>query len=64
MQKILNNVFNVGVDDKKIDLFEGMYRVPDGVTYNSYVIKDNKTAVIDTVDAEFEKEWLDNVKEV
>lgn len=64
MQEILKDIFNVGVKDNKIDLFEGMYKVPDGVTYNSYVIKDKKTAVIDSVDAEFESEWLENVKKV
>lgn len=56
------DIIYVGVDDKQIDLFEGMYEVLYGVSYNSYVIKDNKTAVVDTVDASFEKEWLENVE--
>jgi len=52
----------VGVEDSSIDLFEGMYKVPDGVTYNSYVVMDKKTAVIDSVDAHFADEWLSNVE--
>lgn len=62
MKKITNDIIYVGVDDKKVDLFEGQYRVPDGMTYNSYVILDEKTAVMDTVDANFTEEWLGNVK--
>lgn len=53
----------VGVDDHEIDLFESQYIVPDGMAYNSYVILDEKTAVMDTVDANFTDEWLANVKE-
>ena len=53
----------VGVDDHDIDLFESQYIVPDGMAYNSYVILDEKTAVMDTVDANFTDEWLANVKE-
>lgn len=53
---------NVGVKDALIDLFEGMYAVPDGVTYNSYVIKDAGTAVVDSVDAHFAGEWLENLE--
>lgn len=52
----------VGVNDHDIDLFEGMYDVPNGMAYNSYVILDEKVAVIDTVEARFTHEWLDNVK--
>ena len=59
--KITDNVIYVGVDDKKIDLFEGQYAVPNGMSYNSYVILDDKIAVLDTVDASFTHEWLDNV---
>lgn len=59
--KITDNVIYVGVDDKKIDLFEGQYTVPNGMSYNSYVILDDKIAVLDTVDASFTHEWLDNV---
>lgn len=62
MKNITNDIIYVGVDDKKVDLFEGQYRVPDGMTYNSYVILDEKTAVMDTVDANFTEEWLGNVK--
>lgn len=62
MQFSSEDIIYVGVDDKQIDLFEGMYEVPYGVSYNSYVIKDKKTAVVDTVDADFEKEWLENVE--
>ncbi len=53
----------VGVNDRKIDLFEGQYVVPNGMSYNSYVILDEKTAVMDTVDAAFTHEWLDNLSE-
>lgn len=52
----------VGVDDHEIDLFEGQYDVPEGMSYNSYVILDDKTAVMDTVDAAKTDEWLANVK--
>ncbi len=54
----------VGVNDKGIDLFEGQYVVPNGMSYNSYVIIDEKIAVMDTVDAAFTREWLDNITEV
>ncbi len=59
--KITNNIQYVGVHDQKIDLFEGMYKVPNGMAYNSYVILDEKIAVMDTVDGAFEKEWLANL---
>ena len=62
MMKITNDVCYVGVNDHKIDLFEGQYIVPNGMAYNSYVIIDEKTAVMDTVDASFGDEWLSNVK--
>lgn len=52
----------VGVDDRAIDLFEGQYRVPDGISYNSYVILDQDVAVMDTVDAAFTDEWLAHVR--
>ena len=52
----------VGVDDREIDLFEGQYKVPDGVSYNSYVIFDEKIAVTDSVDAHKVSEWLSNVE--
>ena len=52
----------VGVNDKKVDLFEGQYKVPSGMSYNSYVITDEKIAVMDTVDINFTHEWLDNIQ--
>ena len=59
---ITSDVKYVGVNDKNIDLFEGQYVVPNGMAYNSYVILDEKIAVMDTVDANFTHEWLDNVQ--
>lgn len=61
---IKEDIFYVGVDDTKIDLFEGLYKVPDGVSYNSYVVVDEKVAVLDTVDAHFGDEWLKNIQSV
>lgn len=61
---ITNDIKYVGVDDRKIDLFEGQYIVPNGISYNSYVILDRKVAVMDTVDAAFTHEWLDNIQNV
>ena len=60
--KITNDIKYVGVNDHKIDLFEGQYVVPNGMAYNSYVILDDKIAVMDTVDASFTHEWLDNLQ--
>lgn len=62
--EISNDIFYVGVNDHEIDLFEGQYVVPNGMSYNSYVIMDEKIAVFDTVDASFGEEWLFNVREV
>ncbi len=62
--KICNAVKYVGVNDHKIDLFEGQYVVPNGMSYNSYVIIDEKIAVMDTVDKNFGEEWLSNIKNV
>lgn len=59
---ITDDIKYVGVNDHKIDLFEGQYVVPNGMAYNSYVIEDGKTAVMDTVDAKFTHQWLDNVQ--
>ena len=59
---ITADILYVGVNDKKIDLFEGQYVVPNGMAYNSYVIVDEKIAVFDTVDAAFKTEWLENLK--
>ena len=59
--KLPNDIRYIGVNDHKIDLFEGQYIVPNGMAYNSYVILDEKIAVFDTVDAKFTHEWLDNL---
>ncbi len=59
---ITDDLKYVGVNDHKIDLFEGQYEVPNGMSYNSYVIIDEKIAVLDTVDASFKEEWLNNIK--
>ncbi len=61
---ITNDIRYVGVNDHKIDLFEGQYDVPNGMAYNSYVIIDNKIAVMDTVDRNFKHEWLNNLENV
>ena len=58
---ITEDICYVGVNDHEIDLFEGQYIVPNGMAYNSYVIKDEKTAVMDTVDGKFGEEWLEKV---
>ncbi|MBQ3888253.1 MAG: flavin reductase, partial [Clostridia bacterium] len=58
---VTNDIFYVGVNDHVIDLFEGQYVVPNGMAYNSYLIRDEKIAVMDSVDAKFTHEWLDNV---
>ena len=59
--KVTDTIQYVGVNDHRIDLFEGQYKVPNGMAYNSYVILDEKIAVMDTVDANFTHEWLDNL---
>ena len=61
--KITKDILYVGVNDHDVDLFEGQYVVENGMAYNSYVILDDKTAVMDTVDARFTHQWLDNVDE-
>jgi len=58
---LTHDIIYVGVNDKHVDLFEGQYRVPNGMAYNSYVILDEKIAVMDTVDIHFTHEWLDNL---
>lgn len=60
---ISNDIKYVGVNDHKIDLFEGQYEVPNGMAYNSYVILDEKISVLDTVGNDFKSEWLNNIKE-
>ena len=62
--KITNDIKYVGVNDRKVDLFEGQYKVPAGISYNSYAIIDEKIAIMDTVDARFTHEWLDNIQNV
>ena len=62
--KITDTIKYAGVNDHKVDLFEGQYPVPNGMSYNSYVILDEKTAVMDTVDAGFTHEWLDNLEQI
>ena len=61
---ITDSIFYVGVNDHQVDLFEGQYDVPNGMAYNSYVIMDEKIAVMDTVDIHFTEEWLGNVAKV
>lgn len=61
---IAKDIHYIGVNDHRIDLFESQYTVPNGVSYNSYVITDEKIAVMDTVDAAFTHEWLDNLETV
>lgn len=61
---ITNDIKYVGVNDHEIDLFEGQFTVPNGMAYNSYVITDEKTAVMDTVDARFTAEWFGNIESV
>ena len=61
---ITNDIRYVGVNDHAVDLFEGQYVVPNGMSYNSYVILDEKVAVMDTVDQHFGQEWLANIREV
>lgn len=59
---ITSDIKYIGVNDRKIDLFEGQYKVPNGISYNSYVIIDEKVAVLDTVDASFTDEWFKNLR--
>ena len=61
---ITNDIRYVGVNDHQVDLFEGQYKVPSGMAYNSYVILDEKIAIMDTVDKNFTHEWLDNIQSV
>lgn len=61
---ITDDIKYIGVNDRKIDLFEGQYAVPNGISYNSYLILDEKIAVTDTVDAAFTDEWLNNIRNI
>lgn len=58
------NIYYVGVNDHQLDLFESQYPIPNGMAYNSYIIKDEKTVVVDSVDANFYHEWLNNIEAV
>ena len=62
--KVSNDIVYVGVNDHDLDLFEGQYKVPNGMAYNSYVICDEKTVVMDSVDSRFCSEWLANIDRV
>lgn len=64
LNHVTDSIFYVGVNDHEIDLFEGQYIVPNGMAYNSYVIMDDKIAVMDSVDINFAQEWLGNIAEV
>lgn len=61
---VSDTVFYAGVNDRKVDLFEGQYPVPNGISYNSYIIKGEKVAVMDSVDKNFGEEWLENIEKV
>ena len=61
--KVTDSIYYIGADDKTIDLFESQYVVPNGVSYNSYLIVDEKTAIMDTVDPRAAEEWLANLEE-
>ncbi len=62
MEKVTKTILNVGVNDYDIDLFEGQYELEEGMAYNSYVILDDKIAILDTVDSDVTDEWLKNLK--
>ena len=64
IMKITRDIHYIGVNDHEVDLFEGQYVVPNGIAYNSYVIMDQKIAVMDTVDRNFTHQWLDNLQKV
>ena len=64
LKKVTNTIYYVGANDHDVDLFEGQYIVPNGMAYNSYVIVDEKIAVMDTIDASKTGEWLANIAEV
>ena len=62
--EITKDIRYAGVNDHEIDLFEGQYKVENGMAYNSYVIMDEKIAVMDTVDASFYEEWMQNIRQI
>ena len=59
---ISEDILYIGADDKGIDLFESQYKVPNGISYNSYLIKDEKVAIMDTIDRRKTEEWLENLE--
>ena len=61
---IKEDIIYIGVNDKELDLFEGQYDVPYGMAYNSYLILDEKIAILDSVEIKFKDEWLNNIKRV
>ena len=63
MTKVTDSIIYVGVNDRITDLFEGQYKIKNGISYNSYIVLDEKITVFDTVDARFAHEWLDNIRE-
>ena len=63
-KSLTKDIFYIGVNDHKVDLFEGQYDVPNGMAYNSYLILDDQIAIMDTVDQHFTKEWLANIEDV
>lgn len=64
MKKLSSNIYSVGVNDRTTNLFEGIWPLPEGISYNSYLIEDDKTALIDPVSSSFEEEFLSNLEEV
>ena len=62
--KVTDSIFYTGVDDTTLDLFEGQYKIPDGISYNSYCIMDDKITIMDTVDKRMTKEWLANLNHI
>ena len=60
--QITNNIHYIGVNDSAIDLFEGQYKVKNGMAYNSYLIDDEKIAIMDTVEKSFGEKWLSNIE--
>ena len=63
MEQISKGIFYIGADDKNLDLFESQYAVPKGMSYNSYLIKDQKIAIMDTADRRVGETWLRNLEE-
>ena len=64
MKEIVNNIYYVGVNDRNKNLFEGLWPLPNGVSYNSYLIVDEKVCLIDTVEVDFFVQYLENIHEV